>query len=180
MLKRRLQGTVISMTLIALLSACGQAKAPAPMPSDQPKSQSSPSPAPAVNPDKQLGIKTYYGDELGDKLVEKDATISFKQDHEKYAAALQALTASSDPKLIPLLKGFTIRSAVLKDQMLTVDVSMSPESRLGSGGEALLLQALKKTIFQFSEIQSFDLLLDGKAVDSLMGHMDLPHPITKG
>lgn len=174
---------VLSMTLVALLSACGQVKPPAQAPQDstqgsQPAQGSQPS-SPPADENKQVTIKAYYGDEEGEKLVEKEVPISFKQENDKYKAALEALANSPDAKLVPLFKGFTIHSVTLKDKLLTVDVSMSPESRLGSGGEALLLQALKKTIFQFSEVDSFDLLLDGQTVESLMGHMDLPHPFHK-
>jgi len=184
--KRRLQVAVLSMTLVALLSACGQAKPPAQSQAPQnsteaqhPAQGSQAQTSPPADENKQMTIKAYYGDEQGENLVEKQVPISFKQENDKYKAALEALANSPDPKLAPLFKGFTIRSVALKDKLLTVDVSMSPESRLGSGGEALLLQALKKTIFQFSEIDSFDLLLDGQAVESLMGHMDLPHPFHK-
>ncbi|WP_245855641.1 GerMN domain-containing protein [Paenibacillus rigui] len=176
------------MTLIALLSACGQAKTPDQTSHGQtaPKQEQTTGSQPAssstsqpVNESKQMKIKAYFGDENGEKLVEKEVSIRYKQEDEKYSEALKALGTSPDPKQLALLQGFTVRSVVLKDKTLTVDVSMSPESRLGSGGEALLLEALKKTLFQFSEIDSFDVLLDGKAVESLMGHMDLPHPIQR-
>ncbi|MCS7462519.1 GerMN domain-containing protein [Paenibacillus doosanensis] len=185
MQRRLVNGAIIGITLVALLAACGQ-KQPAPAAGGQEtgkQAQSSaptPTPTPAAQDVKQMKIKTYYGDENGERLVEQEAVISYKQDNDKYLAALKTLTVSSDDKRIPLMKGFTFNSVTLKDQTLTVDVSMAPESRLGSGGESLLLQALKKNVFQFSEIQNLDILLDGKAVESLMGHMDLPHPIKRG
>ncbi|MNJ00980.1 hypothetical protein D3C73_1604640 [compost metagenome] len=50
---------------------------------------------------------------------------------------------------------------------------------MGSGGEVLLMDALKKAVFQFSEVQALDILVDGKIVDSLMGHVELEHPIKR-
>jgi hypothetical protein len=188
---RLLRNAIIGIGMLTLLSACGQVKTPAQEPTKDstiktPQAQTSvpqPHPTPPAIPaeeNKQLKIKAYYGDETGEKLVEHETNISFKQDTEKYMTALKVLSVGPDSKKIPLFKGFTFKTAILKDGMLTVDVSMAPEARLGAGGEELLLQALKKTVFQFSEINSLELLVDGKAVDSLMGHMELPHPIKRG
>jgi hypothetical protein len=188
---RLLRNAIIGIGMLALLSSCGQVKTPAQQtPADpaasKPQTQtSSPSstPAPAVpapmQENKQLKIKAYYGDEFGEKLVEQETSISYKQDDEKYMAALKALSTSADSKNVPLFKGFTFNTVAAKDGLLTINVTMAPESRLGGGGEELLLQALKKTIFQFMEINSIELLVDGKAVESLMGHMELPHPIKR-
>jgi spore germination protein GerM len=185
MQKRLLNGAIVGITVLALLSACGQAKPPAGaaagnQPIQSNGNQPSPAPAAPVQDNKQLKVKVYYGDEAGAKLVEQEATINIKQDSDKYSASLKALTQSDDSKQVPLLKGFTIKSAELANQLLTVDVSMAPESRLGAGGEDLLLQALKKTVFQFPEVQSLELLVEGNKLDSLMGHMELPHPIKRG
>jgi hypothetical protein len=188
---RLLRTAIIGIGMLALLSACGQTKTPTQQPladpmMNKPQAQASnPTPAPTPVPtapvvdNKQLKIKTYFGNENGDKLVEQETSITYKQDDEKYMAALKALSINADTTKLPLFKGFTFKTVAARNGMLTVDVSMAPESRLGSGGEELLLKALKQTIFQFTEINSIELLLDGKAVESLMGHMDLPHPIKR-
>jgi hypothetical protein len=41
------------------------------------------------------------------------------------------------------------------------------------------MQAIPKTLFQFQEVKTIELLVDGKKLDSLMGHVDLPHPIPR-
>lgn len=186
---RLLRTALIGIGMIALLSACGQTKTPAQQPladpaMSKPQAQtSSPTPIPVttapVVDNKQLKIKTYYGNENGDKLVEQETSISYKQDDEKYLAALKALSTNTDTTKLALFKGFTFKTVAAQNGLLTVDVLMAPESRLGAGGEELLLKALKQTIFQFTEINSIELLLDGKAVDSLMGHMELSHPIKR-
>lgn len=181
----KLSGALISVTLIALLSACGQAKQHSGELTAKPQVQGSapeaapPAKQPVQDTSKNMTIKIFFGDELGEKLIEQEAVISYKQDNDKYAAALAALSKAPDDKKIALLRGITIKSAVLNNQKLTVDLFIAPEARLGAGGEELLLQAMKKTLFQFLEIQTLDLLVDGKSVDSLMGHMELPHPINR-
>ncbi|MEK3721831.1 GerMN domain-containing protein [Paenibacillus sp. FSL H8-0034] len=191
---RLLRNTIIGIGMLGLLSACGQTKSPTEQPLASPAmskpqatssspisapSQATPQATPAPDNNKQLKIKAYYGDESGEKLVEQETNISYQQDDEKYMAALKALSMSPDSNNIALFKGFTFHSAAAKSGLLTINVTMAPEARLGSGGEALLLQALKKTIFQFTEINSIEFLVDGKSIESLMGHMDLPHPIKR-
>lgn len=70
-------------------------------------------------------------------------------------------------------------SATFDQGKLTLDVHIPDEARLGSGGEILAIDALKGTFFQFDEINSIDLLVDGEATDSLMGHAELEHPLTR-
>lgn len=60
-----------------------------------------------------------------------------------------------------------------------MDVHMPDEARLGAGGEQFALDALTKTMFQFDEVKSVELLVDGAKVESLMGHVDLEHPLTR-
>lgn len=179
---------------LLLVTGCGQskqplqgtesAKLPAPasgqdtVKTQQPQQGTQPA-APQAPQEKQLKLKVYYGDSEMEKLLEQEATVTVKQDSDKYAAVLKALTATADSKQIALLKGFQIKSAVLKDGQLNVDVSMAPEAHLGSGGEQLVLEAIQKTLFQFNEVTAIELLLDGKQVESLMGHMELPHPIKR-
>ncbi|MNP82329.1 hypothetical protein D3C76_1809300 [compost metagenome] len=51
---------------------------------------------------------------------------------------------------------------------------------MGSGGELLFLDVLKQTMFQFEEVQSIQLMVDGKETESLMGHVELENPIVRG
>ncbi|CAG7611302.1 hypothetical protein PAESOLCIP111_01360 [Paenibacillus solanacearum] len=190
MLQKWHKGMAAAAVVALLMSGCGQKPAPQGTGATPPATSSQGSgggntqgtapQTPAQPQEKQLKIKAYYSDDKLENLVEKEVSFAYKQDQDKYAAALQALTVSNDPKAVPLFKGFTFKSVVFKDGALTIDLSMSPESRLGAGGEEMLLRALQKTLFQFNEVQTFDVLLDGKKVESLMGHMDLPHPFKRG
>ncbi|PZE21903.1 GerMN domain-containing protein [Paenibacillus xerothermodurans] len=181
---RLLNAAVLSVAMLALLSACGQVKDPAgdsstPEPTQMNGSRTPPASA-AAQHHRQMNVKVYYGDVDAERLIEHETTISYQEDTDKYAYAIKLLGESDDSERVALFKGFTVKSAQFKDGLLTVDMSMAPEARVGSGGEALLLDALKKTVFQFSEVQSLELLMDGQAVESLMGHVELPHPIQRG
>ncbi|MFB6362430.1 GerMN domain-containing protein [Paenibacillus elgii] len=193
------KGMAAAAIAALLLAGCGTSKAPLQGTAETPPSKSGQAAQPGTEGDKtttpttppetsapkpdpekkELKIKTYFSDAQLEKLVQKDVTINIKQDQDKYLAALNQLKKSPDDNTIPLFKGFTYKSVALKDGQLNLDVSIADEGRLGSGGEGMLLDALQKTMFQFSEIKSIEVLVDGKQVESLMGHMDLPHPIKR-
>ncbi|MEC0207690.1 GerMN domain-containing protein [Paenibacillus ehimensis] len=190
------KGMAAAAIAALLLAGCGTSKAPLQGTAETPPSKSGQAvqpgtggektttppetSAPKPDPDKkELKIKAYYSDAQLEKLVPKDVTIHIKQDQDKYLAALNQLKKSPDDNTIPLFKGFTYKNVALKDGQLNLDVSIADEGRLGSGGEEMLLDALQKTMFQFSEVKSIEVLVDGKQVESLMGHMDLPHPIKR-
>ncbi|SDC42259.1 Sporulation and spore germination [Paenibacillus sp. UNCCL117] len=137
-------------------------------------------PVQPVQPSKQSkSVKSYYADANLEKLLERETTIEFTADKDKYLAAFQELKKTPDDKSVSLAKNLTFKSATLKDGQLTLDLVMPAEARLGAGGEEMLLTALQKTAFQFEEVKTLEILLEGKQVESLMGHMELQHPFKR-
>ncbi|MBU5674409.1 GerMN domain-containing protein [Paenibacillus brevis] len=182
--------------LLALASGCGQKPGTAqPSGNDEPKVEQGAGSASnnqgsngAENasgetgteaPEQQkLSIKSYYTDDQLNELIEKEQTIHYTHDEDKYMAALETLKDSGDSELLPLWK-VEFHSAKLSKGMLTVDITLPDEARLGAGGEALAVEALQNTLFQFQEVESIELLVDGQQVESLMGHVELEYPMTR-
>jgi len=148
-------------------------------PAAAPTETVSPSPTAAPTEVAKETVKVYYANNDGTALVEKTAEIEAEPVDAKYLKALKILNATDDSNLFPLAKGLQFKTAELKSGMLTVDLIIKDEGRLGSGGELLLMDALKKTVFQFSEVKALEILVDGKQTDSLMGHVGLDHPIKR-
>jgi hypothetical protein len=165
-----------------ILFGCGKSKPVAPAESVVPQGTASASPAPTSTPEaaKPVILTLYYGNVQGDELVHKDVTLEPALPSSIYLEALNALTKSPDDQSVALFDGFTFLSAEQKDSMLTIDLTLPKESQLGAPGEDLLLNSLKKTMFQFKEINEIEVLVDGQKVQSLLGHMELPHPIKRG
>ncbi|MCW3790807.1 GerMN domain-containing protein [Paenibacillus sp. LS1] len=125
-------------------------------------------------------ITVFYTDEEELELHKASAEISYASDDAKYKAAFESLQQSKDAKLVPLwAKEIELKSVQFKDGALTLDIHMPDTARLGAGGESYALDALKQTFFQFDEVKSLDLLVDGQQSESLMGHVDLEHPMTR-
>lgn len=123
-------------------------------------------------------IEAYYTDDNMLELTKETRQISFASDKDKYLAALKTLQ-SSEKSLFALWEKAVFHSATLADGILTVDMSLPDEAHLGAGGEALAIEALTKTLFQFPEVNAIELLVDGEKVDTLMGHVELDHPLSR-
>ncbi|MHA0855360.1 GerMN domain-containing protein [Paenibacillus sp. CMAA1364] len=132
-----------------------------------------------VDPSKKETIKVYFTDPEALEVVENKTEISFKNDSEKYEAAFKALQKNDDAKFISLWNGMELLSLKFKDGEVTIDINLPDEARLGSSGEMFAIEALQKTMFQFDEVKAIELLVNGEQIESLMGHVDLEHPMMK-
>lgn len=124
-------------------------------------------------------IKSYYTDPDVMELVEGSVDISYKDEQGKYEAAYQTLQKSDHPDRIPLWENIEMNSLKFEDGNITIDLHIPDTANLGSGGEAFAIDAIKKTFFQFDEVKSLQLLVDGQQKESLMGHVDLEYPMTR-
>ncbi|WP_438490991.1 GerMN domain-containing protein [Paenibacillus sp. IHBB 3054] len=133
-----------------------------------------------VEVDKQSqSISTYYTDSQQMELVKAAAKINFANDTEKYTEAFKTLQNSDKADMIPLWSGIELKSLKFTDGQILMDIHKPAEAQLGAGGESMAISALAQLFFQFEEVKSVELLVDGEQVESLMGHVDLVHPITR-
>lgn len=135
-------------------------------------------PAQPVKPETQK-VSVYYTDDQLLKVFPVEKEISFSAPEQKYLASLKALQHTEDSAQIALWEKAEFVSADLKDKALTVNVKFPVDANLGAGGEELAVQALLQTMFQFAEIETVDILVDGKSAESLMGHVELQHPFSR-
>jgi hypothetical protein len=165
---------LLGLTLSIAVTGCANTKPN--NPTNETQGGGTPVETPAA---KQLKVKTFYTDDNLDKLFEREANITYTADSDKYKAALDALKTSPDAKLFPLSKGITYRSAKLDSGNLTIDLSIASDGRLGAPGEDLLVESIRNSMFQFTEVKTIEILVDGKKTESMMGHVSLPHPIKR-
>lgn len=158
-----------------------------PEPTVQPTDSSTPSQTPeptatekppAVEKQSQ-SIEVYYTDPQLLDLVTAKTTIKFENPVEKYKEAFKALQSSDNKDQIPLWGKIELKSLKFEDGQVLMDIHKPQEAQLGAGGESMAISALAKTYFQFDEVKSIEVLVDGEKVESLMGHADLEHPMTR-
>ncbi len=124
-------------------------------------------------------IQVYYTDPEATILQKTEQEIHFANAIEKYQTTFKALQDDSNPDLVSLWSKMELKTVTFTGGNITLDVHMPDDARLGAGGEQFALDALKNTLFQFEEVVSIDLLVDGASVESLMGHADLEHPMVR-
>ncbi|MEW9698913.1 GerMN domain-containing protein [Paenibacillus sp. SI8] len=186
---RLIQGALLVSAITLTVAGCGQKVAliggATPQPTMNTEAPVVQSPQPAATPTadamKHQKVKAYYSDQDEMKLVEKEVEISYKLDGTPYEAALNVLTKSDDAKALTLFDDMKFTSVAFDKAKgeLKIDLKFGPKTQMGAPGEELFLQALKKTVFQFPEVKSLFVLKDGKQVESLMGHLELPFPIKR-
>ncbi|ANS74795.1 hypothetical protein AWM70_09485 [Paenibacillus yonginensis] len=158
----------------------GAGNAPASIaPSGQPSSSEDASVS--ANAKQTESIKLYYADKDFMELKEATRDISYEasDNTSKYKAAFEGLQKSGSDDLISLWEKVQLLSVKFANGEVTLDIHMPDEARMGSDGELMALDSLQKTMFQFDEVQSIELLVDGKKLETLMGHADLLHPMTR-
>jgi hypothetical protein len=128
---------------------------------------------------KQKDVILVFSDDNLMENYKEIRSIKYKKEENLPTIALQAWKNGPQNKhLVSLLpKNVTIQS--LKKEGDTAIVSLSPEikqANLGSTGEEMLLQQLATILSQFG-YKNTKVVIDGKEVDTLTGHMDTTAPI---
>ena len=130
----------------------------------------------------KIGIKVYYPDDNGMKLVAETRTVETTQDG-KYKVAMESLLSGKKAKgvvtIIP--KKAKLKSVAVKDGIATVDFNEDLVKNFagGSTGEEMLVGSIVNTLTEFPEVKSVQILLEGKKVDSLAGHLDTSKPLKR-
>ena len=130
----------------------------------------------------KIGIKVYYPDDNGMKLVAETRTVETTQDG-KYKAAMESLLSGTKAKGVVTIisKKTKLKSVAVKDGIATVDFSEDLVKNFagGSTGEEMLVGSIVNTLTEFPEVKSVQILLEGKKVDSLAGHLDTSKPLKR-
>ena len=98
-------------------------------------------------------------------------------------AALELLL--QNPKNHELLKvlpeGTKIKSLLIKDHVAYVDFNDKFIKNMGGGSatEILVVGSIVNTLTEFPEILKVQILVEGKKVDTLSGHMDVSEPLSR-
>ncbi|MBD2869720.1 GerMN domain-containing protein [Paenibacillus arenilitoris] len=170
------RGLLAFIVLACALAGCGGGQD---KPADNPGAAvQEPSDEPAATINKREAI-IYLTDAELLETVEHPVELSYSTDEELVKAAVAELQKDAGENALSLWKPIEIKSVKLDSGQVDLDVHVPDEARLGAPGELLVIETLQKTLFQFDFVQSIELLVDGEAVESLMGHVDLEHPFKK-
>ena len=127
-------------------------------------------------------ISVYYPDVNATGLVAVTKNVKVKG-QDKYKAAVEALLAGTDDKRLTTV--FPKKTKLLKVAVSGSTARVDFDKNLtagfvgGSTGEEMLVGSLVNTLTEFPEIKKVQLLVEGKEIDSLSGHLDLSKPVSR-
>ena len=172
---------LVAVSVLALAAGCSDEQKGASSPAAQTEKMQDQEKSAAAEP-KELMVNVYYPRSDGTGLVAVRRTVSTEKD-DKYTAAMKSLLTGTKEKgqtnVFP--KKAKLRSVVVKDGIATVDFSKELQTNFsgGSTGEEMLIGSIVNTLTDFPEVQKVSILIDGSAVETLSGHMDLSEPLTR-
>lgn len=178
MMKHRgLFGVAMVILLSLLLSGCaadfGGKTSPGVNPAATPNSKTA-SP-PKTVPVATVPVKVYFGTHDAKYIVAEVQQL--QNDSQLMKRAMEALAAGpKNSNLVAVVpKATQVRSVVLKEKTAFVDFS-SEIAKRGFGGSAteiLAVGAIVNTLTEFPGVEQVQILVEGKKVDTLYGHLDV-------
>ena len=140
-----------------------------------------PAPQPQPKPLETVAVKVYFGAPDAEHLTAETSPLS--QDAFLMQRALEVLIAGpKNKKLWPVLPPETkVRSVVVKDKIAQADFSAELAAKKGGGSaqEILAVSAIVYTLTEFPEVERVQILIEGKIIATLYGHMDLSEPLVR-
>jgi spore germination protein GerM len=135
-------------------------------------------------PERKIKARLYYVSEDGHGLVGVEQEVVYGADPAAQARAILdvQLAAPPEPLVSAIPPGTTLRAVFVADGDAYVDVSAEIVTAHpgGSLNEALTVYTLVSAIkTNLAAIAGVQILVDGKEVDTLAGHVDLRQPLVR-
>ncbi len=174
--------------LLVLCAGCEQETADGGKKNDSPtvssrvekNSNSAPEKEPAPDGKSQEKVRAivYYPDENAEKLLPVSITVD---SGDKYKKAIERLYEGTPPKgYVRVMPPSTkVYSVTVEKNLATVDFSKEFVKNFsgGSAGEIMLVGSIANTLTDFDEIDAVKITVEGHAIDTLSGHLDLSEPL---
>lgn len=137
---------------------------------------------PPTSPKRNLTLNLYYADPYSEKLAAEERTIQVKKTTKQtIEAAINELMKGPKGDFINTIPSGTVLKGLRIDREGTVFVNFSSQlSRShpgGSSAEIMTVYAIVNTILlNFNEVTKVKILIEGKSIDTLAGHIDCSEP----
>jgi len=127
-------------------------------------------------------IKVYFPNDDGTKLIAESKKIK-SSGADQYTEIMNALLeGSKDKKVVAIIPaGTKLRSVKVDKGIAYVDFSQEFIKKFngGSTGELMLVGSIVDTLTEYPEIKAVQILVEGKKVETISGHMDTSEPIKR-
>ena len=144
-----------------------------------------PSPTAPAPPGRKIKARLFYVNESGTKLTGIERDVAFAENAAEQAREIVAaqIGAVTEPMVSAVPAGTALRALFITDNgHAFVDLSREVKSAHPGGtvNELLTIYTIVNAVTaNLPAVTSVQLLVDGKEVDTLAGHVDLRRPLTK-
>jgi germination protein M len=170
---------IVVLLLVGLIAGCTNGAPSSPQaeaPTDQPKQTE---PGTAASNEETMPVKVYYASTDALSLVPEIHVIP-KTIHPARDAMELLLQQPQNRQLLKVLPdGTKLRGLTIKDHVAFVDFNdkLIKNNGGGSATERLLVGSIVNTLTEFSEIHKVQILVEGKKVATISGHLDVSEPL---
>ncbi|MCL6478829.1 MAG: GerMN domain-containing protein [Peptococcaceae bacterium] len=167
------------LALLWLAAGCGSSARPVPGPGQPPENGNQP-PISAGPKDTPVKVTLYFSDSQADKLVPEEREVAKKGDYlEKIIVEelIKGPTGKGMLKTIP--ESARLLSLSVVDGVAYVNFSQEIQTKHwgGSAGETMTVYSVVNSLARLEGIKKVQFLVEGKKVESLLGHMDTSEPL---
>jgi spore germination protein GerM len=174
---------IVALFLIALLSAgCADDVPGSPIKSNpDTKTVDNTQPGTGTTVQEKMQITVYYATKDARYLVPEVHEVP-KNSHPAQTSMELLAVAPQNASLTGVFpSGTKVRGISVKDHVAYVDFNEAiiKNNIGGSASESLLVGAIVNTLTEFSDIHKVQILVEGKKVETLTGHMDVSEPLSR-
>lgn len=189
MFRRKTLFAIVFMFLVTFISGCANDNDAAQLtPKEENKSteqqvalpNNQKDPASSNSQDKM--VITVYNATKDAMYLVGESHVVVKNDHPAQTAMELLLAGTKNVDLLSVVpNGTTLRHISIKDKIAYVDFNdkLVKNNTGGSASEILLVGAIVNTLTEFHDIQKVQILVEGKKIDTISGHLEIGEPLSR-
>lgn len=189
MMRPRIGSLFMMLMLVVMLITGCASNVPAVQPSDAVKpqavdgntSQTTGSDSNLSNTPDKMAITVYRATNDAMYLV-PEVHIQPKNDHPAKTAIELLLAPPTKANVVSVIpQGTKLKHITVKDHIAYVDFNdkIIKNGTGGSASERLLVGSIVNTLTEFSEIEKVQILIEGKQIETIYGHVDVSEPLSR-
>lgn len=172
----------ISLLMLVLTAGCDKTPTQPATQGNQPAASQPASPAGQQPTAQERTYVLYRADAKADKLVAELVKKPDSVQPEKRALELLLTEPVKDKKLTSVMpKDVRLLDLTIRDKIAYADFSKELKTNAlgGAAYEMLLVNGIVNTLTEFKTIERVQLLINGRAIATINGHMDLTDPVER-
>ena len=127
-------------------------------------------------------VVTVYSATKDAKNLVAESHVVAKNDHPAQTSMELLVAGTKNVDLLSVVpSGTKVRNISIKDNIAYVDFNdkLIKNNTGGSASEILLVAAIVNTLTEFHNIEKVQILVEGKKIDTISGHMDIGEPLSR-